>query len=119
VQVALLPALSLLQLPILLAVVLLAIWSVFAWSVHATQQARLVALDPPRAPVLLALHSSGIYIGASAGSAMAGRVLEVFDDRWLGPAGAVLMLAAAASLGLSHWMSRTSERGASALGAAR
>jgi predicted MFS family arabinose efflux permease len=100
VQLAVLPAMSLWHLPLAIALVLLAIWSVFAWSVHATQQARLVSLDPPRAPVLLALHSSGIYIGASAGSAIAGHVLDSFGDRWLGPAGAVLMLLAAASLGL-------------------
>ncbi|MGA0610828.1 MFS transporter [Caldimonas sp. KR1-144] len=98
VQLLALPALSLLSLAPWIAVALLVVWSVFAWSVHATQQARLVALDTPRAPVLLALHSSGIYIGASAGSAIAGRVLEAYGDRWLGPAGAVLMLLAAASL---------------------
>lgn len=100
VQVMVLPVMSLLHLPLPIALVLLAIWSVFAWSVHATQQARLVSLDPPCAPVLLALHSSGIYIGASAGSAIAGHVLDRFGDRWLGPAGVVLMLLAAATLGL-------------------
>jgi DHA1 family inner membrane transport protein len=98
VQVLALPALSLLELPLPVALLLLLVWSVFGWSVHATQQVRLVALDPARAPVLLALHSSGIYIGASAGAAIAGKVLELSDDRWLGPAGATLVLAAAATL---------------------
>jgi len=107
VQVLVLPVLSLPDLPLAVVLVLLVVWSVFGWSVHATQQARLVALDPPRAPVLLALHSSGIYIGASAGSAIAGQVLQLSGDRWLGPAGAALMLAAAATLGVMALMSRT------------
>jgi MFS transporter, DHA1 family, inner membrane transport protein len=119
VQLLVLPALSLLDLPLPLVLPLLGLWSVFGWSVHATQQARLVALDPPRAPVLLALHSSGIYIGASAGSAIAGQVLALSDDRWLGPAGAVLMLAAAATLGLMALMSRPRPAGSRAFGPAR
>lgn len=112
VQVLVLPALSLLDLPLAMMVGLLVLWSVFGWSVHATQQSRLVALDPPRAPVLLALHSSGIYIGASAGSAIAGQVLALADDRWLGPAGTLLMLAAAATLGLMALVSRPRATGA-------
>lgn len=110
VQVLALPVLSLFQLPPALALPLLATWSVFAWSVHATQQARLVALDAPRAPVLLALHSSGIYIGASLGSAIAGQVLHVWGDRWLGPAGALLMVAAAATLAVVAVMTRAQAR---------
>ena len=119
VQLLALPALSALDLALPLVLPLLALWSVFGWSVHATQQARLVALDPPRAPVLLALHSSGIYIGASAGAAIAGQVLALSDDRWLGPAGAVLMLAAAATLGLMALMSRPRPAGSRAFGPAR
>ena len=92
------PAMSLLHLPLPMALALLVIWSVFGWSVHATQQARLVSLDAPRAPLLLALHSSGIYLGASAGSAIAGQVLATSDDRWLGPVGAILTLMASATL---------------------
>ena len=118
VQVLVLPSLSLLDLPLALVVMLLVLWSVFGWSVHATQQSRLVALDPPRAPVLLALHSSGIYIGASAGSAIAGQVLAQADDRWLGPAGALLVLAAAATLGLMALVSRPRAAGAAAVGQA-
>jgi predicted MFS family arabinose efflux permease len=109
-QVVVLPLMSLYRLPLPIALALLSTWSVFGWSVHATQQARLVSLDPLRAPVLLALHSSGIYIGASAGSAIASRVLELFDDRWLGPAGALLMLLAAASLAVVAAMTRAQGR---------
>ena len=113
-QVLVLPALSLLHLPLPAVTLLLVLWSVFGWSVHATQQSRLVAMDPPRAPVLLALHSSGIYIGASAGSAIAGQVLALADDRWLGPAGAALMLVAAATLGLVALATRPRAGGAPA-----
>jgi MFS transporter, DHA1 family, inner membrane transport protein len=98
VQLLVLPAMSLLELPLPMALALLVVWSVFGWSVHATQQARLVSLDARRAPLLLALHSSGIYLGASAGSAIAGQVLAMSNDRWLGPAGAFLTLMASATL---------------------
>lgn len=111
VQVLVLPALSLLHAPLWVAILLLAVWSVFAWSVHATQQARLAHLDPPRAPVLLALHASGIYLGASAGSTLAGYILEVADNRWLGPVGAALMVAAAASLGAVALLTRRRQTG--------
>lgn len=104
-QVLVLPALSLLQAPLAIGVSLLAFWSVSAWPVHAAQQARLVALDPARGSMLLSLHSSCIYLGVSAGSGLAGYLLEVSDDRWLGPVGAVLMLAAAVSIVVVERMS--------------
>lgn len=110
VQVLVLPALTLLQAPLSIAVALLAIWSVSSWSVHVAQQARLVVLDPIRAPVLLALHSSGIYLGAAAGSAVAGLILERADDRWLGPVGAAMIVGAAASLGAVTITSRRREQ---------
>jgi MFS transporter, DHA1 family, inner membrane transport protein len=110
VQLLVLPAMSLLELPLPMALALLAVWSVFGWSVHATQQTRLVSLDAPRAPLLLALHSSGIYLGASAGSAIAGQVLAVSNDRWLGPVGAVLTLMASAALVTVAAMTYTRQR---------
>jgi MFS transporter, DHA1 family, inner membrane transport protein len=106
VQALLLPALSLFLAPLSIAVALLALWSLSAWSVHAAQQARLVALDPARASMLLALHSSCIFLGVSAGSAVAGLILDVADDRWLGPVGGVLMVVAALSLGAVEKMGR-------------
>jgi DHA1 family inner membrane transport protein len=110
VQVLVLPALTFVHLPLPALLLLMALWSVFGWSVHATQQARLAQLDPARAPVLLALHSSGIYVGSSVGAALAGQVLALSDDRWLGPAGALLMLMAAATLGGVEGLARLRER---------
>jgi len=95
VHVVVLPALTVFLLPLALTIVLLGIWSLFAWSVHVAQQARLARLDPARAPVLLALHSSAIYVGTSVGATLGGRVLEATNDRWLGPMGATLILLAA------------------------
>lgn len=118
VQVIALPLLSALRLPLPAMLALLVTWSVFAWSVHATQQSRLVSLDAPRAPVLLALHSSGIYIGASAGSAIAGKVLELADERWLGPVGALMIAGAAITLALTAWLSRRRPTPQPAVGAA-
>lgn len=100
VHVAVLPALTLVRLPLALTIVLLGIWSLFAWSVHVAQQARLARLDPARAPILLALHSSAIYVGSSIGATLGGRVMEATSDRWLGPVGATQILLAAGSL----WM---------------
>jgi predicted MFS family arabinose efflux permease len=119
VQALVLPAMSSLQLSFPSTLVILMVWSVFAWCVHATQQARLVGLDASRAPVLLALHSSCIYIGASAGSALAGQVLARLDDRWLGPSGALLTLVAAATLGLVAVMTSRQDRAGPGSGGAR
>ena len=118
VQVLVLPALTLVHLPLPALLLLMALWSVFSWSVHATQQVRLAQLDPARAPVLLALHSSGIYVGSSVGAALAGQVLALSDERWLGPAGALLMLLAAATLGGVEGLARRRARRAAAAEAA-
>ena len=86
------PLLTLGTFPLVGVVVLVFIWSVFGWSANVTQQARLSALDPARAPVLFSLHSAGIYLGSSAGAAIGGLVLSRSDYSALGPAGAVLVL---------------------------
>ena len=51
-------------------------FSIADWpSFLAGQQARLVALDPASAPVLLSLNAAAIYIGAAIGSAIGGAVI--------------------------------------------
>jgi predicted MFS family arabinose efflux permease len=91
VQFVAMPALTLLHVPLLLTGALILGWSVFGWSVNVPQQARLAALDPARAPVLIALHAAAIYVGTSVGSLVGGRVLIHFGHSVLGLVGAGLM----------------------------
>jgi predicted MFS family arabinose efflux permease len=102
IMAAALPMLTLASLPLPAFLVLLMGWGTFGWSVHVPQQARLAHLDPARAPVLLALHSSGIYLGVTAGATVAGSVIDAAGARWIGPAGAVLALGALASLAVTR-----------------
>jgi predicted MFS family arabinose efflux permease len=100
-QMIVMPVLTLWSVSTLVTGAFIAIWSVCGWSVNVPQQARLAALDPARAPVLLALHSAAIYIGSSVGSAMGGRVLERFGHGGLGVLGAAFAGAALLSVGAS------------------
>jgi DHA1 family inner membrane transport protein len=110
VMVVTLPVLTLVPLPLAPTLVLIAGWGAFGWAVHVPQQARLALVDPPRAPVLLALHSSGIYLGAAAGASLAGLVMQSGQPQWLGPAGAVLALLALASLPFTSWLGSPAAR---------
>ena len=56
--------------------VAIAIWGLFGWSFLPIQQARLVALNPSLATVLLSLNASAIYVGVALGSALAEQVVE-------------------------------------------
>jgi predicted MFS family arabinose efflux permease len=65
----------------------------------APQQARLAALDPARAPVVLSLNAAAIYVGASLGTFSGGLVLDR-TGLWamLGVAGVGFVALAAVSL---------------------
>ncbi|MCB5909841.1 MFS transporter [Streptomyces pinistramenti] len=55
---------------------LLILWSAAAWSVPPAVQARVLTLAGPRhGPQALALSSSAVYVGASLGGGIGGRVL--------------------------------------------
>lgn len=105
-QLALMPALTLLHLPVLATGALIGLWSIAGWSSHVAQQARLAALDPARAGVLLALHSSGIYVGGSLGATAGGWALTHGGPDALGPAGAALVLLALLSVGAAAALTR-------------
>lgn len=83
-QILILPILTLVQLPLVAIGILIFVWSVFGWSSQVPQQARLAALDPKRAPVLLALHSASIYVGTSLGALVGGKVIQLADYETLG-----------------------------------
>jgi DHA1 family inner membrane transport protein len=93
-QLVLLPFLTLVETPLVVAVITLVVWSAFTWSFMAPQQTRLVALDPPRTPVLFALNASAIYIGGSIGSLIGGATLHVGGFAPLGPVAALIAMLA-------------------------
>ncbi|MEJ6391414.1 MFS transporter [Gymnodinialimonas ulvae] len=97
-QIAVLPLYSYLPLPNTILMLYTFVWSLIGWSFGAAQQVRLVALDPARAPVLLSLNAACIYIGAAAGSAIGGAVIERASVSSLGLAATLVMLAALAHL---------------------
>ncbi|EYF05067.1 MFS transporter [Chondromyces apiculatus] len=115
-QLALMPVLTVVHLPLVATGALIGIWSVFGWSIHVPQQARLAALDLQKAPVLLALHGAAIYVGSSLGAALGGQALKragsvTLPSSWgsafapdafsaLGLVGSALALAALASIWL-------------------
>ncbi len=75
VQTAILPWFSALPLPVVLLLGLCIGWSAFGWSFTAPQQARLIAIDPANASVILALNAGCIYLGSAFGSWVGGVAL--------------------------------------------
>ena len=58
----------------------------------AAQQVRLIALDPTKASVLLALNEAAIYLGSAIGALLGGFVIETYGLGalgWFASAGAV------------------------------
>ena len=53
----------------------IALWGLFGWGFMPIQQARLVAINPALATVLLSLNASAIYVGVALGSAAGGAVV--------------------------------------------
>jgi predicted MFS family arabinose efflux permease len=97
-QLVLLPALTLVPMPMTPFAALVALWSVCSWSFMVPQQARLALLAPDRVPVLFALNAAAIYVGGSMGSALGGATLQGYAYTLLGPVGAGLALLALGSL---------------------
>lgn len=66
------------SLPAMIAVLIL--WGAGCFAVNSAQQARLVGLSPPHAPVSIAMNTSAIYLGQAIGTAAAGSTLELASD---------------------------------------
>jgi predicted MFS family arabinose efflux permease len=79
------------------------LWGLFGWAFPATQQARIVSLDPALASITLSLNTSAIYVGAAAGSVLGGLAItrwSVAAIGWIGSAcelAAFVLLAATAA----------------------
>jgi predicted MFS family arabinose efflux permease len=71
------------------------VWGVIGFAFYASQQARLVALAPQEATVLLALNASMLYLGTAAGAAIGGAVIAAVGYRGLPVVSAILILGVA------------------------
>jgi predicted MFS family arabinose efflux permease len=58
-----------------LLVVFLVLWGIGCFSTNSSQQARLVMMSPPHAPVSVAMNSSAMYFGQAAGTASGAALL--------------------------------------------
>jgi predicted MFS family arabinose efflux permease len=88
------------------AAILLFVWAMVSWSAAVPQQARIIALAPDKAQVLLALNAACIYLGASGGASIAAATKASVGLVWTGPAGAVVGTLALAHLLLAMRLTR-------------
>ncbi|MGW1889927.1 MFS transporter [Streptomyces sp. NPDC002004] len=65
-----------------------------AWSVAVALPARLAAVDPPSAPLLMSLNSSALYLGVAAAGATGSAAIAVLGDHHFPWAATGLTLAA-------------------------
>lgn len=56
--------------------VIVGIWSIFAWALSPAVQAGIMAIDPQRAMLALALGISGLYGGSALGAAIGGYLID-------------------------------------------
>jgi predicted MFS family arabinose efflux permease len=80
----------------------LAVWGMFGWGSVVAQQHRLVGLDPAKAPILLALNASAIYLGIAGSGALGALLLRTIDPHLLPLLGAVLIAGGGVTGELAH-----------------
>jgi len=107
VQAVMLPAIALMPLSPILMGIAIVIWSLSGWSFMTPQQARLVDIAPDKAPVMLSLNASAIYLGVAIGSAIGGYALK--HGGW-SAVGLVGPLVALLALGHLLWSDRLAKR---------
>jgi MFS transporter, DHA1 family, inner membrane transport protein len=81
---------------------LLVIWAVTQDVFYPSQLRRVVALEPGYRGMVIALNSSGIFLGIALGSGVGGRVADHAGLLWLAPASAALTLLAFGALAASQ-----------------
>ena len=87
---------------LILMLVAIALWSIDGFGFMSAQQARLVMLDPAKAPTLLALNAASIYLGGALGAYVGSATLKTFGFSALGLVGAGFALIALASMRLTR-----------------
>lgn len=93
-QMMITPVFSTLPLPVAAVMALPVLWSVFGWSFMPAQQVRLITASPENANVLLALNAGAVYLGAAAGSAIGGAIIDTTGLWALGLGGGACVLVA-------------------------
>jgi predicted MFS family arabinose efflux permease len=73
---------------------LVGVWAAIGWSALPARQARLIALAPQSAPLLLALNASAIYLGMAIGAGLGSLALASAGPPALGWAAALVEVAA-------------------------
>jgi predicted MFS family arabinose efflux permease len=76
----------------LLLVAFLLLWGIGCFSTNSAQQARLVMLSPPHAPVSVAMNSSAMYFGQAVGTAAGAAVLAGVAGPFAYPALALISI---------------------------
>lgn len=97
------------------ALLALAVWGVCGWGCVVSQQHRLVGIAPGRAPVVLALNASAIYLAVSASGAAGALAIRTIDAHLMPLVSALLVLI---SLGLAEFAHRRIVRQATVSNAA-
>lgn len=82
-------------------IALMTVWAGAGMMIMVPVQSLLVALDPERAPLSLALNSSAVYLGMAVGATVAGAVYEAVGPEVLPFGSAGMMLVAIALLAFS------------------
>lgn len=90
------------------------VWGVVGFAFYASQQARLIALAPQAATVLLSLNSSMLYLGTATGAAIGGAVIASVGYRGLPVASGVLILGVLALLRFTEPAAPAAPTGATA-----
>jgi predicted MFS family arabinose efflux permease len=86
--------LSLAGLGVAAAATAMLVWGFGAFAINGAQQPRMIALAPRYATATLPLNSSSIYIGQAMGALLGAGLIAGPGYVWLGPAGAMVLLAA-------------------------
>jgi DHA1 family inner membrane transport protein len=87
------------------------LWNLGGFAVNSLQQGRLVALAPPLASATVALNTSFVYFGQSAGSAAGGWLIADGAGPALAAAGVAFVVVAMALSALAQRMGRTGPQG--------
>jgi predicted MFS family arabinose efflux permease len=80
----------------------LAVWGLCGWGFLVSQQHRLVGVAPARAPIVLALNASAIYLAVSASAAAGALAIRTIDAHELPLLAAGLILASFGLAELAH-----------------
>ena len=80
----------------------LVVWGTAGFGMMVPQQARLAALAPAQAPLLLSLNTSMLYLGTAAGAIVGGALADRLGFAQLAWAGLPFVACGLAILALGH-----------------